>query len=965
MNDDQALRDFVAKYARPYDPESDDYDRPPFAADIKEGKNDPIYNAHSYHTKVPPRGIIPYILHYTRPGDLILDPFCGSGMTGVAAQMCANPPADLLEQFPELKERVGPRHVILNDLSPAACHIAYNYNTPVDVDALRREFERIKAAVKDEFDWLYGTEHYEPAVGVYDPANADVASRLKNPPSTDSMHTLLGGEERPWELLAKAEVEARLGYPVTDLPRGKEWGNLDVVQVKQWICIPATIQYTIWSDVYRCEGFVTIEEPTGKVSTRGKNAGKPIVREKRVARGCGHEIVLWDAAVNKSDGEIAEFFTCTNPACQHNWKKINLKRCGFVPVVSNYSYVGIQQTKRGIEPANRRTERKVSTKEISRVKEISSKPCPYWLPDHLIDKQGPQYRRNALRARNIQDTRDFYTTRNLWALVLLWHHAAQCESPRVNSQARFCVTAISLRMTRMYRYTHNGKGGILTGSLYIPSLMQEMNVGTAFWAKVPDAVAVAERRARYDAAVLLRRESATMLNLPDSSVDYVFTDPPFGSNIYYSEASYIWESWLEAFTDQKNEAVVHRKNDGGTKRLPDYAALMQAAFHEMFRILKPGRWATVEFNNSDGAVFEAIKEAVRKAGFEIANMLLLDKQQKTFKQVKGAEGVEDVVDKDVLFNLHKPAVVRTEVRAEDHDLEQQLTDAVRQHLQTLPERIKADPAKYNDEHRTTATINSMLMNALIPKGVNVDRLNLPFIERVCSRYFRKVGQRWYLRGEAVGSEGASSRLIEEEVTVKDETSAIEWIRQYLKREPALIGELKPMWMRATGLLPSEISQTLVLEDLLSENFWRDADTNRWREPTDEEREQMNDDRSLRVLHDADRFDAGTLRRSVTDAEQCEWIEVLFKACAAVEESEEIVLPTLRGFEPAEAYRLIGRLFQSVLRDKVAPTAYSRAEKQARVASQRLSRVSEVKVQKARAKRSKDTQPTLFDLLGDT
>ena len=231
MNDDQALRDFVAKYARPYDPESDDYDRPPFAADIKEGKNAPIYNAHSYHTKVPPRGIIPYILHYTKPGDLILDPFCGSGMTGVAAQMCANPPADLLEQFPELKERVGPRHVILNDLSPAACHIAYNYNTPVDVHVLRREFERIKAAVKDEFDWLYGTEHYEPAVGVYDPVNTDVARRLKNPPSTDSIPTLLGGEERPWELLAKAEVEARLGYPVTELPRDKNWGLFGISRV--------------------------------------------------------------------------------------------------------------------------------------------------------------------------------------------------------------------------------------------------------------------------------------------------------------------------------------------------------------------------------------------------------------------------------------------------------------------------------------------------------------------------------------------------------------------------------------------------------------------------------------------------------------------------------------------------------------------------------------------------------------
>jgi len=95
-----SLEEFLKRHVKPYDPASDDYDRPPFAADIKEGKNDPIYNAHSYHTKVPPRSIIPYILHYTKPGDLVLDLFCGSGMTGVAAQMCANPPGDILEQFP-------------------------------------------------------------------------------------------------------------------------------------------------------------------------------------------------------------------------------------------------------------------------------------------------------------------------------------------------------------------------------------------------------------------------------------------------------------------------------------------------------------------------------------------------------------------------------------------------------------------------------------------------------------------------------------------------------------------------------------------------------------------------------------------------------------------------------------------------------------------------------------------------
>lgn len=73
-----------------YGPETEDYHREPFAADVSEGKNEPIYNAHSYHTKVPHKAIMRYILHYTKPGDIIFDGFCGTGMTGVAAQMCGD-----------------------------------------------------------------------------------------------------------------------------------------------------------------------------------------------------------------------------------------------------------------------------------------------------------------------------------------------------------------------------------------------------------------------------------------------------------------------------------------------------------------------------------------------------------------------------------------------------------------------------------------------------------------------------------------------------------------------------------------------------------------------------------------------------------------------------------------------------------------------------------------------------------
>src|SRR6266568_3878928 len=120
---DITVEEFIARHAKPYDPATDNYFREPFAQDTKVGRNSAIYNTHSFHTKVPPEGIVPYILHYTAPGNLVLDPFAGSGMTGVAAMMCGRPPHSLLVSGAQ----VGVRKAILNDLSPAACHIAYNY----------------------------------------------------------------------------------------------------------------------------------------------------------------------------------------------------------------------------------------------------------------------------------------------------------------------------------------------------------------------------------------------------------------------------------------------------------------------------------------------------------------------------------------------------------------------------------------------------------------------------------------------------------------------------------------------------------------------------------------------------------------------------------------------------------------------------------------------------------------------
>ena len=146
------------------------YHREPFATDVSEGKNDPIYNAHSYHTKVPHRAIMRYILHYTDPGDVVFDGFCGTGMTGVAAQLCGDrqtveslgywvDESDVVYEGKKAVSRLGARKAALVDLSPAATFIAYNYNTPVDDTAFELEARRILKEVEAECGWMYETWH--------------------------------------------------------------------------------------------------------------------------------------------------------------------------------------------------------------------------------------------------------------------------------------------------------------------------------------------------------------------------------------------------------------------------------------------------------------------------------------------------------------------------------------------------------------------------------------------------------------------------------------------------------------------------------------------------------------------------------------------------------------------------------------------------------------------------------------
>lgn len=134
------IKDFVEQYGTSYDEKTDDYNSIPYTDDIDTNKNDKLSNAHSYHTKSPFHAIQQYIEHYTKKGDLVLDCFTGSGMTGIAAQKSG-------------------RKAILMDLSPIASYLAYNYNTSISSDKFLTVAGNILDELEKELGWLYETHH--------------------------------------------------------------------------------------------------------------------------------------------------------------------------------------------------------------------------------------------------------------------------------------------------------------------------------------------------------------------------------------------------------------------------------------------------------------------------------------------------------------------------------------------------------------------------------------------------------------------------------------------------------------------------------------------------------------------------------------------------------------------------------------------------------------------------------------
>lgn len=709
------------------------YERDPFAADVSEGKNDPIYNAHSYHTKVPHKAIMRYILHYTAPGDIVFDGFCGTGMTGVAAQMCGD--ADTVKSLgykvdkdgniydPDAEDptkpfsQLGARKAILNDLSPAATFIAYNYNTPVDVEEFEREAKRILAEVEEECGWMYETQHVD----------ADGKP-------------ILGADGKP---------------------------------------IMGKINYVVWSDVFVCPH-------------------------------CMENFVFWDAAVNPDALELYDTLNC--PFCHAVLQKSSLKRAQIsefdeksqtllsfakqVPVFINYTLKG----------AARKYNKKIDQKDIDLWDKISNTRHDFSYPTDLLP-DGFNTKQPIL-SHGFQRIDQFFTKRNLYIFSYLWEKMKNVPKGHMLLTSIMIKTASKLHNIGL----KNGKinlAGAMPLVLYVPSILAERNLFTLLSGKVSDFTNASYIQREKN---VLETSSTTIESIPPNSLDYVFVDPPFGSNINYSELSFMWEAWLGVKTNIGEEAI---ENEVQNKDAAAYRDLMTEAFRRIHTALKPGRWMTVEFSNTKAYIWNSIQSSLASAGFLVSTVAALDKGQGTFK----SQTTPTAVKQDLVISAYKPNGGFEDRFITEVDSEEGVWDFVRTHLKYLPvAKIKGGKLVTVSE-RDPRLLFDQVVAYYVRKGYNVPISSQDFQEGLAQRFDERDGM-YFLNSQVAEydkKKATAAPSEQAELFVSDEASAIAWLRYQLKQRTMTFQEINPLFMQElAGWSKHEVQ--LELSELLEQNF---------------------------------------------------------------------------------------------------------------------------------------------------
>jgi len=710
------VKDFIEENGQIYDEKAYNYKKLPYTEDIDTNKNDRLTNAHSYHTKSPLHAIEQYIDHYTEKGDLVLDCFTGSGMTGIAAQ------------------KKG-RKAILCDLSPIATFLAYNYNNSISSSKFLTVIGKILDDVEDELGWMLLTKHDKNTTG--------------------------------------------------------------------------RIRSILYSEDFIC----------------------PV---------CSTEFNLWDYAVDKEEGKFNDPFKCKS--CNAEIKKGDCERL-LVDVYDPYLNESIKQV--STQPVEivyvvgkTRYKKKPDQGDLELIEKINQLEIPYQFPTYRMPVGG-ETRRND--KNGLTHVHHYFTKRNLFFLSAINHRINNVEDTELRSKLKITLNSMILRSSKKailaINNYFNGGGGYITtisGNMYIPSLFFEVEILEQFKTRAKKINEINKHNLSEKNVCISTQSSTDLSNIPSNSIDYIFVDPPFGENLMYSELNYLYEAWLKIETNNTSEAIINRHQN---KELNDYNVLMARSFKNLFRVLKPNRWITIEYHNSKSAIWNGLQEALTKAGFVIAHTSVLKNKGGSFVINVSPNSVAN----DLIINAYKPSekFLNNFVANAGQNVEIEFVEDL---LSSLPIQPMLE--------RTEKMLYSKMIAYYLQKGYQINYDARSFYEMLYQNFIEQDGY-WFTSSQINSYADFKKKHSVEDIGkgkqesllffIVDERSALIWLESFLST-PKSFSDISTAYNKLSNIQGDEVPD---LKVLLEENFVFDGSI--YRKPSSNEEKLKAIDKRNRTL----------------------------------------------------------------------------------------------------------------------
>ncbi len=543
------------------------------------------------------------------------------------------------------------------------------------------------------------------------------------------------------------------------------------------------IEYTVWSEVFSCPD-------------------------------CAGEVVFLDEALDEETKRVKDAFPC--PHCGSNLTKDNLqrvfetrsdpangkpwKRVKYRPSLILYTAAG------------ERNEKQPDAYDLEILMRIEAMPLPVELPTNRFPIE-QMYHGSRIEPKGFSSIHHFFLPRAAHALAALWRKANAHPDARIRHMLLFFVEQAIWGLSVLNRYlptAFSQTNRQLTGVYYVASQISEVSPWYNLEGKLSRLTKAFQRDVAAKGAATLTTGTTARLAIPDDSIDHIFTDPPFGENIYYADLNFLVESWHRVITNAAPEAIVDKLKKKG---LPEYQQLMQRCFEEYCRVLKPGRWMTVVFHNSRNAVWNAIQEAMQAAGFVVADVRTLDKQQGSYRQVTST-----AVKQDLVISAYKPNGGLEDRFKLTAGTEEGVWDFCRTHLKQLPVFVSKEGQAEVIAERQNYLLFDRMVAFHVQRGVTVPLSAAEFYAGLVQRFSERDGM--YFLPEQVAEYDKKRMTVREvlqlQLFVTDESSAIQWLKQQLIKKPQSFQELHPQFLKEIGGWQKH-EKPLELSEMLEQN----------------------------------------------------------------------------------------------------------------------------------------------------